>query len=483
MKKVIALVMGVSIILGVGGSAQAKSSYSVNRISGLNRYETSINIANNFTSDKLKSVIVASGDNFPDALSASLLSKKENAPILLIGKDADSNEKSINFIKSKLDSSGTIYILGGESSVSKSFETCISNLGYNIKRLGGTNRFDTNSIITNYLNVSKGTPVIIVNAFGFADALSVSSSAVSKGYPVIMTDDIKLPNEAKKILKDIEPNKVFIIGGEGSVKNTVISELQRVIPSLTTSNIIRIGGSNRYNTSLILCKYFKLSSDTAIIANGKNFPDALSGSALAAKENCPVILTDGDSISNQKEYLDSSNYEKLILLGGTGTINEDIEYTLENKPVLSDTDIKKIIVSGDGAFQQMLKTNVDGNSYTNISGVSYARVKDNTSFYKSVQEYLNKKYGFSNYYTDRFINSTVDFVFTAVNDELYMRYGNPEPAISAESSQIISKKYDGNKLYVKIKGYYGGDESIVDATLIYNGNVWLIDKFDNWGVE
>lgn len=219
-------------------------------------------------------------------------------------------------------------------------------------------------------------------------------------------------------------------------------------------SVNRISELNRYETSINIANNFtsdKLKS--VIIANEKNFPDALSGSALAAKENCPVILTDGDSISEQ------------------------------NKPVISNADIKKLMISGDESFQKMLKTNVDGDSYIDLSGISYAKVKDYTGFYKSVQEYLNKKYGFSNYYTDRFINSTADFAFTYVNGELYMRYGNPEPAIIVKNAQIVSKKYDGNKVCVKIKGYYGGDESTIDAALIYNGNRWLVDEFNNWGVE
>lgn len=81
-------------------------------------------------------------------------------------------------------------------------------------------------------------------------------------------------------------------------------------------------------------------SDNAIVASGENFPDALSGSALASKMDAPIILTDGVNILKQKEYLDNNNYKNLILLGGTGAINTDSQRILENKPVISDKDAK-----------------------------------------------------------------------------------------------------------------------------------------------
>lgn len=96
-------------------------------------------------------------------------------------------------------------------------------------------------------------------------------------------------------------------------------------------------------------------SDNAIVASGENFPDALSGSALASKMDAPIILTDGVNILKQKEYLDNNNYKNLILLGGTGAINTDSQRILENKPVISDKDAKNLLFNGDEEFKKSLK--------------------------------------------------------------------------------------------------------------------------------
>jgi Putative cell wall-binding domain len=339
LKKIISLVASFAVIFGTSNLVMAKTNYNVNRIYGENRYKTSINISKNFSNETVDNVIIASGNDFPDALAGSVLSKKLNAPILLVDKDIEGSRDSIDYIKDHLNTNGTIYILGGNASVSESYVNYIKSQGYkNVVRLGGKNRFDTNNSIVNFMNIEKGTPIVIANAYGFADALSVSSVAGSKGYPILMSDSKKLSEEIKEKIRDIQPSQVYLIGGQGSLSDNIISEVESLVPSLA-NNIVRIGGSSRYDTSLEICKYFNLNSETAVIANGENFPDALSGSTLASKENAPIILTDGQDISKQKKYIDSTKYKNLIILGGTGAVSQLSEDLLSG--AVNELDIIK----------------------------------------------------------------------------------------------------------------------------------------------
>lgn len=330
MKKVLSLVAIAALVVGISNTAYAKNNYNVNRLYGADRYKTSVSISNNFNSGTVQNVIVASGKDFPDALAGSVLSKKYNAPILLLNSTLAESTDSIDYIKSHLDKSGNIYVLGGAASVGDDFINSMKGQGYNnIVRLGGKNRFDTNKFIVNSMNLEKGTPVVIANGYGFADALSVSSVASLKGYPILMTGASNLPDETKNMLSNIQPSQVYIIGGTGSVSDNVINEVKGLVPSLATDKIVRVSGQTRYDTSLEICKYFNLDTDNAVLANGENFPDALSGSALASKLSAPIILTNGQDFTNQQGFIDSKNYKNLILLGELGAIDLPIEYSLK----------------------------------------------------------------------------------------------------------------------------------------------------------
>ncbi|MDW8801391.1 cell wall-binding repeat-containing protein [Clostridium sp. A1-XYC3] len=341
LKKILSLIAASILVISISNTVSAKNLYNIKRIFGQDRYKTSVNISTNFGNSLHNAVILASGKDFPDALSGSLLSKKFNGPILLLGNTVAESYDSTEYIKSHLNKNGTIYLLGEQASISDEFIGHFKNLGYsNVVRLGGVNRFETNKIIVNFIDVKKGTPVVIANGYGFADAISISSVAASKQYPILMTDSDHLPDGAKDIISNLQPEQIYLIGGQGSIKDSVVDELKKLVPTLNDSELVRISGNDRYDTSLSISNYFNLETDTAIIANGSNFPDALSGSALAAKLNAPIILTDGQNISNQKSFIESKNYKNLILLGGLASIDLSVEYVLKGADNIKEAEKK-----------------------------------------------------------------------------------------------------------------------------------------------
>ena len=203
-------------------------SYISNRLSGVNRYETAVKIAEEFNSGTVDQVVLASGLNFPDALSGSVLAMKRSAPILLVGSSPEDSRETLSYIQNHLSKSGSLTILGGPGAVDESFIKAFKGMGYRedqIKRLWGTSRYATNQVINEELAAPKGTPIVIASGNGFADALSISSIAAAKGYPIILTDSL-LPDEAEKMILKISPSKVFIAGGEGAVSPAIRSRVQ-----------------------------------------------------------------------------------------------------------------------------------------------------------------------------------------------------------------------------------------------------------------
>jgi putative cell wall-binding protein len=306
-------------------NSNSTKTYKEKRISGDNSIDTSLAIATEFNNSTVQNVILANAYLFPDALSGSVLTKKYNAPILLVGSVSE-NTNTLAFIKSHLATDGMIYLLGGTASISDDVVNSIKALGFNnIVRLGGSDRIDTNLAIVNNLNVVQGTPIIIASQINYPDALSISPIASLKGYPILLSDIDTTDQRTLDAISSIKPSTIYIVGGTGVIDSNVENVLKSYAP-----NVIRLGGIDRYDTSLIINNYFNLSSTTAIIASGNNFQEALSGIALAVKNSSPVILTDTTDVTRQKQYLSTTNISNLYLLGDTTSITTLEETMLAN---------------------------------------------------------------------------------------------------------------------------------------------------------
>ncbi|MBE6067094.1 MAG: cell wall-binding repeat-containing protein [Clostridium lundense] len=443
MNKISIIVSAAIVAIGMSSRVYAKDDYSIRRIQGENRFETSVSISNEFSNSKVQNIILASANNFPDALTGSALSKKLDAPILLVDKAISKSFNSINYIRNHLKNDGTIYILGGNSSINESFVDYFKSIGYNVKRLGGNNRFETNKAIVNSMDVEKGTPVVMVNGYGFADALSISSIAGLKGYPILMVNKANLPEQIKDSINTIQPSKVFIIGGEGSISKSVTDELKSALTFIDDKSIIRIAGKSRYETSLNVCKYFNLNTNSAVVANGQNFPDALSGSALASKLNAPIILTDGSNIIEQKRYLDSSNYSNLILLGGKGAVSQAAEDILNGKEKLLFCISKGYEINGkkyiEGYFDKFVTDLDEARDYERRTGwIVIWNDGDGTG------DYIPDD-GFDMPISGNVTLEVDDKVKISVIDFNSLQY--PTININKSFSSIITNRYEGRKLF------------------------------------
>lgn len=296
-------------------SVKAAAAISFKRLAGSNRYVSSVAIAEaGWTT--ANTVIIATGLNYPDALAASSLSKANNAPILLTETDALDQE-----VADEIQSLGATkaILIGGTSVIAASVETQLKSLGVTtITRYGGANRYDTSAQIGTATGVSNG--VIVATGSDFPDALSIAPIAAMKSIPVLLSPaDALDPYVSAFILNNKNSIPVsYIVGG-----TTVISDA--VAASVPHST--RLSGSNRYATNLAIINNFAASFNwgTVYLATGQNFPDALSGAALAAKNNSPLILTDTDTISQDAiDLIKSKNVTNVVILGGSTVVSQNV---------------------------------------------------------------------------------------------------------------------------------------------------------------
>ena len=226
----------------------------------------------------------------------------------------------------------TVYILGGETRVSKEIESELKNLKLKIERVSGTNRFETAAQIAR--KASKKTDVFLVlgkkllsdgSEDSLADALAIGPVSANKSMPILLTKKDKLPEETKEAIKNFSVNKITIVGGENAISKSVEAEL---IGMKVT--VDRVEGSNRYNTAIQIAKKYLSNPSNIVIANGKSDSDALVGGYFAVKNNASIILTGKDGAS-----IETLNYIKKIkvksfLLGGEAAISDIVLNQVES---------------------------------------------------------------------------------------------------------------------------------------------------------
>lgn len=300
--------------LVVDSSVSNYSDYSftvyggTNRLQGANRYETAVNIskAGWITSN---TVVLARGDSFPDALAGGPLAYKENAPILLTHQ-ASLTAKTKEEIK-RLNATKVI-ILGQTAAVSSNVEDQLRKMGLKVERIGGKTRYATAALVAKRLPSDKA---IVAYGYNFPDVLSVAPYAAKNGIPILLTNNDGLPAVTKDALTG--KTSATIVGG-----TVVVSD--KVKNSLPVATKTRIAGNERWETSSIVSQKLPLGNKRAFIAYGKNFPDALAGSVLAAKMNAPLLLVDQPRIPSAITQV-KKNYPAFTILGGTVAVSDAVE--------------------------------------------------------------------------------------------------------------------------------------------------------------
>ncbi|MBQ0058905.1 MAG: leucine-rich repeat protein [Lachnospiraceae bacterium] len=286
------------------------------RIAGTDRVQTSLMAAELMPSRddvKFDTVILADAWKFPDALTGSYLAAKNRAPIILV--DNGSPSASVNYIKSHLGNGGKVYILGGEAAVSSAVEQMLSQ--YEVKRLAGADRYATNLAILDEAGVWPYDAFLVASGTNYADSLSASAT----GLPMMIVGD-ELTDAQREWLMDHRFTEHYILGGDKAVSDGIEEELL----SCGIKSVSRLAGATRYETSVLIAERFIPEAKEYYLAYAWNFPDGLSGGALAYANHSALILTGGGNTQTAGQYLRKMMRKdfklELGILGGEKLISD-----------------------------------------------------------------------------------------------------------------------------------------------------------------
>lgn len=291
----------------------------VQRLSGDNRWVTARKIADQLKEtlnvEKFQTIIVASGNDFADALAGSYLSTAKNAPILLSwgngGRYDYLDSDNIDYIRQNLAEGGMVYILGGEKAVPELYETGLE--GLNFQRLNGANRFETNLKILNEAGVASGSEILVCSSTSYADSLSASAT----GKPVLLVWNERgvLTDSQKTFLEGLTDCTFTVIGGE----RAVCAELEEALGAY--GEVRRLSGDHRFATSALVAETYFQNPEALVLTYGYNYPDGLCGGLLAHAMNAPMLLCVEGWEQAAADYAAANGITSGFVLGGESLLS------------------------------------------------------------------------------------------------------------------------------------------------------------------
>ncbi|MDN5292713.1 MAG: hypothetical protein PWQ31_18 [Eubacteriales bacterium] len=221
---------GKVILLGGTGALSdefatyfAGKGYRVERIGGSDRYETAVKIAGK-TVTSGGTVLVVSGENFPDALSVAPYAAQHGYPILLVPRDS-LPDKVASFLQQYRPA--TVIIVGGPRAIAGSRTKLKSLLPQaRFVEIAGSNRYDTCRLFVQ--KYFPAAPVLYVTTGeNFPDALAGGPLAGLAGAPLLLTASDHLPPEISSYLASYSsPRQFYVLGGTIAVSDQVLNQLR-----------------------------------------------------------------------------------------------------------------------------------------------------------------------------------------------------------------------------------------------------------------
>jgi len=293
------------------GAAPASGPVAV-PVQGADRVATAIEASKLFgTAD---TVILATGNDFPDALGGSALAGAVDGPILLT-RGATIEPA----VLAEIDRLGAtdVYILGGTGAVPAAVETALEAADLTVTRLAGANRYATAKLVADeaieLLGEGYAGGAFAATGLGYADALAAAPIMYAQGMPLVLVDG------AGAYTLSAGMTKVDILGGTGAVPASVQTALGSAYGT-------RLSGATRYETAIAVATYGvgkDMSWNNLGIATGESFPDALAAGPLLGSKNSVLLMTQSTVLTPATEaalLALAGDVDTYYVFGGTGVI-------------------------------------------------------------------------------------------------------------------------------------------------------------------
>lgn len=278
--------------------------------------------------------ILATVENFPDALAANGVAGLAKAPIILTTGASLSDQAKTQFetLKPK-----KIIVVGGKFAVTDDTANAAAAAagGATVERLRGSTAIDTaNDIYTNGPAKAGGTwnangAVFLCCAGNFPDALSAAPLSYKLGMPILLTEPAAVSDATIKAMKDGGVKTVYIVGGKFAINESVVTQLTG--EGFTVAE--RLSGKTALDTSVKVAEFGLtqgMSANNLGVATVNNYPDALASGPLTGQKNAVGILVDKEDSVTISGFVapHSESIYAINIFGGKFAITEETQAAL-----------------------------------------------------------------------------------------------------------------------------------------------------------
>jgi putative cell wall-binding protein len=315
-----AAALGALLIPLTGAAAQADgnpiTTTGLVRLAGADRYATAVKVSQKTFKAPQSYVVIASGENWPDALAAGPLAAHIDAPVLLVKR---SGVPSV--VDAELKRLGAVHVLvvGGPAAIPDTVMRAATRWSNDAKRLAGPDRYATAEAVAAEMGAVPS--VYVSSGATYADALAGGAAAAAEGGALVLSSPTSLSSAASRVLAKKKPGHVVLLGGTGALSAQVERQVKAVAPAATVD---RAAGQDRYDTAAILADALwggtgpGAGADAVFYASGTSFPDALAATPAAYVNDAPVLLTRGTCTPKPTAFVENELAPSLgVFLGGS----------------------------------------------------------------------------------------------------------------------------------------------------------------------
>ncbi|WP_349899494.1 cell wall-binding repeat-containing protein [Parafrigoribacterium soli] len=222
-------------IVIVGGSNAVSSGVEASlrllapttlRLAGTDRYDTARAIIEDAyrvapgAYSPVSSAYIATGSNYPDALSAAAAAGARGVPVILVNGTASSvDAASLALIR--LLGISNVTIAGGTAVVSAGVESSLRSAGLTVSRKGGVDRFQTSQFVNEAF--TSATQALFATGYQFPDALAGAALAGARKAPLYAVPSTCVPVAVLDRLSSLNVTSITLLGGENALTAAVQS--------------------------------------------------------------------------------------------------------------------------------------------------------------------------------------------------------------------------------------------------------------------